>query len=39
MKKKITLDENAICQEYLETEIGIASMALKYHVGKKRIIL
>lgn len=37
MKKKITLDENAICQEYLETEIGIESMALKYHVGKKRI--
>lgn len=37
MKKKITLDENAICQEYLETEIGIESMALKYHVGKKKI--
>lgn len=37
MKKKITLDENIICQEYLETEIGIESMALKYHVGKKRI--
>lgn len=37
MKKKITLDENIICQEYLEAEIGIESMALKYHVGKKRI--
>lgn len=37
MKKNITLDENIICQEYLETEIGIESMALKYHVGKKRI--
>lgn len=37
MKKKINLDENAICQEYLEREIGIESMALKYHVGKKRI--
>lgn len=37
MKKKITLDENIICQEYLEREIGIESMALKYHVGKKRI--
>lgn len=37
MKKKINLDENIICQEYLETEIGIESIALKYHVGKKRI--
>ena len=37
MKKKITLDENIICQEYLEAEIGIESIALKYHVGKKRI--
>lgn len=37
MKKTITLDENIICQEYLEREIGIESMALKYHVGKKRI--
>lgn len=34
---KVILDENIICNEYLNTKIGIESIALKYHVGKKRI--
>lgn len=37
MKNKIELNEEVICKEYLETQIGVESMALKYHVGKKRI--
>lgn len=37
MKNKVTLDEGLICKEYRETNIGIETMALKYHVGKKKI--
>ena len=37
MKNKIVLNEEVICKEYLETQIGVENMALKYHVGKKRI--
>ena len=37
MKNKIELNEEVICKEYLETQIGVENMALKYHVGKKRI--
>ncbi len=34
---KSNLDEKLICEEYLNTKIGIEKMALKYHVGKKKI--
>lgn len=34
---KVILDDNLICEEYLNTKIGVESLALKYHVGKKRI--
>ena len=37
MKNKVELNEEMICKEYLETQIGVENMALKYHVGKKRI--
>lgn len=37
MKKKNTIDEKLICEEYKNTEIGVEAMALKYHVGKKKI--
>jgi len=37
MKNKNVLDEKMICNEYTETEIGVEAMALKYHVGKKKI--
>lgn len=37
MKSKNILDEKLICNEYTETEIGVEAMALKYHVGKKKI--
>ena len=37
MKNKIELNEEVICKEYLETQIGVENIALKYHVGKKRI--
>jgi len=37
MKNKVTLNEKQICQEYLTTNIGVESLALKHHVGKKRI--
>lgn len=34
---KVILNEEEICKEYVDTTIGVESMALKYHVGKKRI--
>lgn len=34
---KVILNEDEICKEYIDTTIGIETMALKYHVGKKRI--
>lgn len=37
MKKKTELDEKAICLEYTDTTIGVEALALKYHVGKKKI--
>lgn len=37
MKNKNFLDEKVICKEYCENNIGIETMALKYHVGKIRI--
>ena len=37
MKEKNTLEENLICDEYINTKIGIEALALKYHVGKKKI--
>lgn len=37
MKNKSKLNEELICEEYLETQIGVESLALKYHVGKKKI--
>lgn len=36
-KTKVILDEKLICYEYLNTKIGIESIALKYHVGKLKI--
>ena len=37
MKRNVISDEKQICQDYLTTNIGIESLALKHHVGKKRI--
>ena len=37
MKNRTELNEEMICKEYLDTQIGIESLALKYHVGKKKI--
>lgn len=37
MKKSIKLDEKVICEEYQSSSIGVESLALKYHVGKKKI--
>lgn len=37
MKNKVELNEGMICKEYLETQIGIENMVLKYYVGKKKI--
>ena len=37
MGTKVVLDEKQICQEYLTTNIGVETLALKHHVGKKRI--
>lgn len=37
MKNKEFLNEKEICEEYLDTKIGIEKLALKYHVGKKKI--
>lgn len=34
---KTELDEKTICKLYIRTNIGIESLALRYHVGKKRI--
>ena len=34
---KTILDEKTICDEYQSTNIGIEALALKYHVGKKKI--
>lgn len=34
---KIELNEELICNEYQTTNIGIEALALKYHVGKKKI--
>ena len=34
---KTILDEKTICDEYQSTNIGIEAIALKYHVGKKKI--
>lgn len=34
---KTELDEKTICELYVTTKIGIESLALQYHVGKKRI--
>lgn len=36
-KNRVILDEKSICDEYLNTKIGIEAMALKYHVGKLKI--
>ena len=36
-KNKVVLDEKVICDEYLNSKIGIESLALKYHVGKLKI--
>ena len=36
-KTKAILDEKIICDEYLNSKIGIETLALKYHVGKLRI--
>lgn len=37
MKKKIEINEETLCKEYLETKIGVESLALKYHIGKLRV--
>lgn len=34
---KRILDEELICKEYTETNAGVEMIALKYHVGKKKI--
>lgn len=36
-KKKVILDEKIICEEYVNTKIGIEAIATKYHVGKLKI--
>ena len=36
-KNKVVLDEKIICDEYINSKIGIESLALKYHVGKLKI--
>lgn len=36
-KTKVILNEEQICDEYTNTNIGIESIALKYHVGKLKI--
>lgn len=37
MKKKVEINEEVLCKEYLETKIGVESLALKYHIGKLRV--
>lgn len=36
-KTKVILDEKIICEEYVNTKIGIEAIATKYHVGKLKI--
>lgn len=36
-KEKVEIDEGLVCKEYKETNIGVESLALKYHVGKLKI--
>lgn len=36
-KSKITINEKIICEEYQTTNIGVESLASKYHVGKLKI--
>lgn len=36
-RKRIPLNEEQICNEYLNTKIGVEALASKYHVGKLRI--
>ena len=37
MKAKVILNDSEICKEYVNSEDGIETLALKHHVGKKRI--
>lgn len=37
MRRKAELDEKLICEEYKYSNVGIETLALKYHVGKKKI--
>jgi len=37
MRKKVILDESTICSEYLNERVGVETLALKYHTGKKKI--
>lgn len=37
MAKVSNLDEEMVCKEYTENTVGVESLALKYHVGKKKI--
>ena len=37
MAKVRNLDEEMVCKEYTEKTVGVESLALKYHVGKKKI--
>lgn len=37
MKNNVKLDEELICKEYCNSNVGVEAMALKYHVGKKKI--
>ena len=37
MKAKVILNDSEICEEYINNEEGIETLALKHHVGKKRI--
>lgn len=37
MKAKVILNDSEICEEYVNSEDGIETLALKHHVGKKRI--
>lgn len=36
-KTKVELDEKLICEEYINTKIGIEALSYKYHVGKLKI--
>ena len=37
MKRNTEINEKQICDEYLNTNIGTEALALKYHIGKKRV--